>query len=97
MKTYGGGIAPPFLTSVLDGDESSPSRPCRFTPEEKVLYTHCIGDWVGPGNCMEAVEKRKTLHCRKSNPGPPARTIPIESYARDHVVKVKSKVVPVLN
>jgi hypothetical protein len=32
MKTWGsGGIAPPFLTSALDGDEWSASRPGRFT------------------------------------------------------------------
>jgi hypothetical protein len=37
MKTYGGsgGIAPPFLTSTLDGDEWSASRPCRFTLRER--------------------------------------------------------------
>jgi hypothetical protein len=30
-----GGIAPPFLTSALDGGEWSASRPCRFTPGER--------------------------------------------------------------
>jgi hypothetical protein len=29
-----GGIAPPFMTSVLDGGEWSASLPGRFTPEE---------------------------------------------------------------
>jgi hypothetical protein len=33
MKTLGsGGIAPPFLTSALDGGEWSASRADRFTP-----------------------------------------------------------------
>jgi hypothetical protein len=31
-----GNIAPPFLTSALDGVEWSASRPCRFTPEEEI-------------------------------------------------------------
>jgi hypothetical protein len=31
----GGGIAPSFLTSALDGGEWSASRSCRFTPQEK--------------------------------------------------------------
>jgi hypothetical protein len=29
-----GGVAPPFLTSALDGRERSASLTCRFTPEE---------------------------------------------------------------
>jgi hypothetical protein len=34
MKAYGsGGIAPPFLTSALDGGEWLASRPCPFTPQ----------------------------------------------------------------
>jgi hypothetical protein len=38
MKTYGGveSVAPPFFTSVLDGDEWSVSRPVRFTQVEIV-------------------------------------------------------------
>jgi hypothetical protein len=36
MKTYGGGgTAPPFFTSALDGGEWSASRPDRFTPGVK--------------------------------------------------------------
>jgi hypothetical protein len=34
-----GGIAPPFLTSVLDGGEWSVSRPSRFTLGEKASYS----------------------------------------------------------
>jgi hypothetical protein len=48
VKTLGsGGIAPPFLTLVLDGNELSASRPCRFTPGEIDPGTHWIGGWVG--------------------------------------------------
>jgi hypothetical protein len=37
MKTWRReGIGPPFLTSVSDGGEWSPSRPGRFSPREKV-------------------------------------------------------------
>jgi hypothetical protein len=41
MNTYGGGgSAPPFLSSALDGGEYSPSSPCRFTPGEITLGSH---------------------------------------------------------
>jgi hypothetical protein len=50
-----GGIAPPFLTSVLDGYEWSPSNPGRFTPREIALGTHWIG-CVGPRACLDVVE-----------------------------------------
>jgi hypothetical protein len=73
MKTYGGGgVAPPFLTSALDGSEWSASRPCRFTPGERAPGTHWIGCWVGLSPGLDAVEKRKILHCGESNPGSPA-------------------------
>jgi hypothetical protein len=69
-----GGIALPFLTSALDGGEWSASRPCRFNPGERASGTHWIGGWVGPRVRLDAVEKRKILHCRESNPGRPARS-----------------------
>jgi hypothetical protein len=57
------------LTSALDGDEWSASRPGRFTPKERAPGTHWIGGWVGPGAVIDAVVKRK-IPCsrRKSNP-----------------------------
>jgi hypothetical protein len=69
MKTSGGGgggegIAPPFLTAALDGDEWSASRPCRFTPGEKAPGTHWIGRWVGLRVGPDDVEKRKFLTLR---------------------------------
>jgi hypothetical protein len=39
-----GGIAPPFLTSELDGGERSASRPGRFTCGEKAHGNHCERD-----------------------------------------------------
>jgi hypothetical protein len=43
------------------------SRPCRFIPGEGSAGTHSIGDRVGPRAGLDAVEKRKILHCRESN------------------------------
>jgi hypothetical protein len=50
MKMYGRseGIAPPFLTSALDGVKWSASHPVLFTPGEIAHNTHFIGGWVGP-------------------------------------------------
>jgi hypothetical protein len=57
MKMYGsGGIAPPFLTSALDGGEWSPSRRGRFTLGERVPGTHWIGGWVGQRAGLAAME-----------------------------------------
>jgi hypothetical protein len=66
-----GGIAPPFLTPALDGGEWWASPSCRFTPLDKDSATHWIGGWLGPRAGLDAVEKRKILHCRESNPGCP--------------------------
>jgi hypothetical protein len=74
MKTWAsGGIARPFLTLALDGGEWSASRPCHFTPWG-ALGTHWRCSWVGRRAGLDAVEKRKILHCRESNPGRPARS-----------------------
>jgi hypothetical protein len=56
-----GGIAPPFLTSTLDGGEWLASRSSHFTPGEKAPGTHRIGGWVGPRTGLDDVERRKTL------------------------------------
>jgi uncharacterized membrane protein YsdA (DUF1294 family) len=59
MKACGwsGGIAPPFLTLALDGDEWSASRSGHFIPEERSPVTNCIGGWVGARAGLDAVEK----------------------------------------
>jgi hypothetical protein len=57
MKMYGtGGISAPFLTSMLDGGEWSPSRRGRLTPGKESLVTSGIGGWVGPRAGLAAVE-----------------------------------------
>jgi hypothetical protein len=45
VKMYwgSGDIAPPILTSALDGGEWSASRPGRFTPRKRTPSTHWIG------------------------------------------------------
>jgi hypothetical protein len=50
-----------FLTYVLLGGKWSASRPCRFTPGERVRGTHFIGGWVCPRTGLGDVEKRKFL------------------------------------
>jgi hypothetical protein len=49
-----GGIAPPLLTSALDGGEWSASRPGRFIPGERPPGTHQVGGWVGPRAGLDA-------------------------------------------
>jgi hypothetical protein len=53
-----GGIAPPFLTSALDGGEWSASRPYRIIPRERAPGTHWVGGWVGPRAGLDAVEEK---------------------------------------
>jgi hypothetical protein len=69
----GGCRDPSFLTSALVGSEWSASRLGRFAPGEIAPGTHWIGGWMGPRIGLEAVQKRKILLCRESNPGRPAR------------------------
>jgi hypothetical protein len=65
-----GGIAPPFLTSALDGGELSSPCPGHFT-----FGTHWRGGWVGPRTGLDAVEYRTISRShRESNPGYPVRT-----------------------
>jgi hypothetical protein len=64
------------LTSTLDIDEWSASRPDRFTPRERSPGTHWIGGWMGPRAVLVAVVKEKfpsrsgnwTLEPRSSSP-----------------------------
>jgi hypothetical protein len=68
-----GGIAPPFFTSALDRGEWLTSHPDRFTPEEGAHSIHWIGGWDGPRAGFDIVGKRKSLHCKESNPSHPAQ------------------------
>jgi hypothetical protein len=65
------GIAPPFLTSALDGSEWSASRLYRFTSGEKSCDIHCIGGWVDLRSGLDAVEK-SLLPLLIINPDPSA-------------------------
>jgi hypothetical protein len=75
MKEYwgSGDIGPTHsLTSALDGDECSASRPGRFTPKERAPGTHWIVGWVGPRAVLDAAVKRKIPSPRQeSNPRTP--------------------------
>jgi hypothetical protein len=58
----------------------SASRPCRFTPGERVPGIHCIGGWVGPTAGLDDVEKRifLTLQGLEFRPrGRPVRSLSI--------------------
>jgi hypothetical protein len=63
MKAYEecGGVAPPFLTSALDGDEWSASRTYHISPGDGVPSTRCIRGWVGLTPGLDAVKKNKVL------------------------------------
>jgi hypothetical protein len=53
-----GGIAPRVL-NLGTWWEWSASRPGHFTPSERAPGTHWIGGWVGSGNGLDTVVKRK--------------------------------------
>jgi hypothetical protein len=76
MKTWESDkdIAQPFLTSALDGREWSDSCPCCSTPREGAPSSYWIVGWLGLRAGLHTVEKRKILHCWKSNLGCPARS-----------------------
>jgi hypothetical protein len=74
-------MAPPFLTSALDGAEWSGSHPGRFIPKERARGTHWIRGWVGRRVGLGAVEKRRIpfpyrgIGPRLSSPKPVATPI----------------------
>jgi hypothetical protein len=82
-----GGTAPPYVTSALDGGGWSAWRPGSFTPGEKAPGNHCIGGWMGPRFGLDAVDKRKILYWRESNPGRSARSPSLYrlSYPDSHI------------
>jgi hypothetical protein len=69
-----GGIAPPFLTSALDGGDWWASRSCRLVPGEIALGTRWIEGGVGYRFGLGTVENRNIVHCRESKPGLPTRS-----------------------
>jgi hypothetical protein len=71
------------LTSTLYGGEWSASRPCRFTPRERVPGTHWIGGWVGPRTVLEAVKRKIPSPRRQLNP----RTPFVQPVAQRYVIQ----------
>jgi hypothetical protein len=67
-------IAPPFLTSELDGGKWSALSPCRFTPRETATGIHWIWGWVGSRASLGAMKREKSCLCQELNPGHPAST-----------------------
>jgi hypothetical protein len=60
MKTWRSrGTAISFLTSALDGDEWSATRPGRFTTCEISRGTHWIWGWAIPRTSLDVMENRK--------------------------------------
>jgi hypothetical protein len=58
MKTWGSGVAPPFLTLALDcGQLHAPAT----LLEERAPSTYWIGGWVAPRASLDAVKKRIIL------------------------------------
>jgi hypothetical protein len=71
-----------FLTSILDGDELSVSRPCHFTPREIAPVTHWIWGWVGPRAGLDRVVKRKISSPRQDpNPDHPPCSSALHHWA----------------
>jgi hypothetical protein len=54
-------MAPKFLTSVLDWDERSASRPGRCAPRGTDPGTHCTAGCVDPRVCLNAENKGNSL------------------------------------
>jgi hypothetical protein len=58
-----------FFDLGIDGGKWSASHPGHFSPRERALGTHWIGDWMGLRVGLDAVVKIKiTSPCRDSNP-----------------------------
>jgi hypothetical protein len=58
------GTVPPFLTSVLDEDGWSASRPGRFISRERDTGTHCMEGLVDSRAGLDAEENTKISYPR---------------------------------
>jgi len=54
------------LTSTLDGNEWSASRPGHSTPQEIAPDTHWIGGWVGPRSGVDTKSSQLLLGLKTS-------------------------------
>jgi hypothetical protein len=83
MKTYGGvevRIAPPFLTSALDGGEWSASRPYRFNQEDRTTGPHWIEACAGPRAGLDAMKMRKEFLTHAGNRTPVVQSMGLSLY-----------------
>jgi hypothetical protein len=51
-----GGIAPPLLTSALNGSKWLVLRTRRFNPEKTAPDIYCIRCWVGPRAGLKVIK-----------------------------------------
>jgi hypothetical protein len=54
-----GGLAPPFLVSILHGAEQSAPRLSRISPAETTPATNLVASWMGPRVDLNITEHRK--------------------------------------
>jgi hypothetical protein len=81
------------LTSALDGDEWSASRPGRSTFKERTPSTHWTGGWVGSRAVLDVVAKRKIPSSRReSNPRTPIVQSVTQRYTVRAITALKLKV-----
>jgi hypothetical protein len=69
-------MASPFLNSTLDGGDLSVSRTYRCTAGERAPDAQWTGGRMDPIAGLDAMEKRKILHCLESNPDRQAHSYP---------------------
>jgi hypothetical protein len=83
------GTVPPFLTSVLDEDGWSASRPGHFIPRERDTGIHCIESFVDSRAGLDAEENIKCSYSSwKSN----SDSLRVQSVARHNAVwAIKNK------
>jgi hypothetical protein len=91
MKAYGGVQVEIdiFLTSALVGGEWSASRPCHFTPGERVPDTRWLGGWVGPESVWMTSRKENSWPYRDSN-SKPSVVQPASSRYTDYAIPAPS-------
>jgi hypothetical protein len=71
-----------FFNKALVGGEWLASRPCRFTPGERVPGTHWIGGWVAPKPVLTTWARENSLPYRNSNSEPLGRPARSQSLYR---------------
>jgi hypothetical protein len=88
-----GGIAPRFLTSILDGGEWSASRPDRFVSEERARSIHWKGGWIRPRASLVIMENRIISSlCRESFPVPHSLAYRCSDWAKWIVLTLLTEV-----